>query len=153
MCFLLWWLSLAFSMPGLATHYLSSSPGTYHFSYITALQAHSPLMLTPLCTFHSSCSPIMDYCHLVEKQGGLPDGSFEISGSKVMLFSSEENMHLFLSCIFWDSKTASIFLFHFTWGSIQYVQLLNRWKIRLFLTATQEQWLWKSWAMFLPLVL
>lgn len=143
---LLWWL-LAFSMPDLATHYLSCSPGTHHFSYITTLQAHSPLMLTPLCTFHSSCSPIMDYCHLVEKQGGLPDGSFEISGSKMKYFSSGENMHLFLSCIFWGSKSASILLFHFTWGSI-HVQLLNRWKIWLSVTITQEECLWKSWATF-----
>lgn len=47
------------------------------------LRGHSPLNAHALCAFHSSCSPIMDYCHLVEKQGWLPDGSFAISGSKV----------------------------------------------------------------------
>ena len=102
---LLWWLFWAPSGPDLATHCLSSSPGAYHFSYITRWELTALLMLTPLCTFHSSCSAIMDYCHLVEKQGWLPDGSFEISGSKVVFIGRK--MHSFLSCISWGSKTTS----------------------------------------------
>lgn len=39
----------------------------------------------------------MDYCHLVEEQGGLPDGSFEITGSKVKSFSpGEKNAPTFI---------------------------------------------------------
>lgn len=101
------------------------------------LRGHSPLNAHALCAFHSSCSPIMDYCHLVEKQGWLPDGSFAISGSKVKYLSSGEKCIFFLSCIFWSSKITSIFLFHFTWGNVQ-VQLLNRWKSWLSIMITQE---------------
>ena len=115
---LLWRFLLAPRGSGLATHCLSSSPGTYHFSYITCWALTALWMLTPLCTFHSSCSAIMDYCHLVEKQGWLPDGSFEISGSKMKSFSSGEKCISFSHAYSWESendKWWTCTLLYLTW--------------------------------------
>lgn len=109
-----------------------------------SLGAHAPAICIPcmLCAVHSPCSPSVDCCHLLEKQGWPPEDSFEIYvGSSP---SWGKNVFISLLDVLGFQSKRSFALFHlgkYLAGSVA-EQMTD-------LFSTEEEYLRKSWTMFL----